>query len=247
MSKLCNGCNIEKPLSDFSFRLSGKGAGKPRSRCKACEIKASREHYWRNPEYHRAYSRQWAKEHPEQVRNQHKDWRTKNAARKAETAKKWFADNADRNRENKRRWNRANPERCSQHKRKQKANNPNYAFAADMRATITTQLSVQGAKKSARGNRLLGCPLADFKRHIELLFWPGMSWNNRAEWCLDHVRPCNSFDLLQPQDQQACFHYSNYQPLWGDDNARKGARLDWTPAESRHVLPMRLLDVEDEF
>lgn len=82
--------------------------------------------------------------------------------------------------------------------------------------------------------------MATFYAHIESLFWPGMSWRNQGRWHLDHIKPCASFNLNDPAQQAACFHWSNWQPLWADDNLIKSDRLDWHPAESKHSLPSRL-------
>jgi len=54
-----------------------------------------------------------------------------------------------------------------------------------------------------------------------------MTRENHGKWHLDHVRPCASFDLTKPEEQEKCFHYSNYQPLWAEQNLSKGAKLDY--------------------
>lgn len=73
---------------------------------------------------------------------------------------------------------------------------------------------------------MLGCTLDQFKRHIENLWLDGMSWENYGKlgWHLDHIIPCASFDLTDPQQQKKCFHYSNIQPLWAIDNWSKGCK-----------------------
>ena len=48
-----------------------------------------------------------------------------------------------------------------------------------------------------------------------------MSWNNYGKWHVDHIRPCIDFDLSKPEEQQKCFHYTNLQPLWAEENMRK--------------------------
>ena len=80
------------------------------------------------------------------------------------------------------------------------------------------------ATKAAKTDELLGCSRHEFMQHLETLFLPGMSWDNRAKWHIDHIRPCASFDLTDPAQQRLCFHYTNLQPLWAADNLRKGAR-----------------------
>lgn len=36
-TKHCNGCDQDKPLSEFNYRYTGRKAGKPRSHCRECE------------------------------------------------------------------------------------------------------------------------------------------------------------------------------------------------------------------
>ena len=36
-----------------------------------------------------------------------------------------------------------------------------------------------------------------------------------------HIEPCVNFDLSIPEEQTACFHYTNLQPLWAKENLRK--------------------------
>jgi hypothetical protein len=73
---------------------------------------------------------------------------------------------------------------------------------------------------------LVGCTMEEFRRHIESLWLPGMSWENygRRGWHIDHRKACARFDLTDPEQQRACFHFSNTQPLWAWDNLSKGAR-----------------------
>ena len=78
---------------------------------------------------------------------------------------------------------------------------------------------------------LLGCTIPEFKVHIEKQFTNGMSWDNHGRkkslmvWEIDHIRPCSSFDLTKAEDQRACWHYTNLQPLWKLDNLSKGSKF----------------------
>jgi GTP cyclohydrolase I len=74
--------------------------------------------------------------------------------------------------------------------------------------------------------KLLGCTIEEFKKHIERQFQPGMSWANQGEWHFDHIIPCSKFDLTDEAQANACFHYTNYQPLWGVDNIKKGNKVE---------------------
>jgi hypothetical protein len=87
-----------------------------------------------------------------------------------------------------------------------------------------------GNVKSSPTFSLLAVDLTEFRIYIQGQFSPGMTWENHGEvWHLDHVIPCASFDLSDPEQQRICFHWSNYQPLFALDNLRKGARLENAP------------------
>ncbi len=99
---------------------------------------------------------------------------------------------------------------------------------------IREALRKQSLKKAKRAASYLGCSLDEFISHIESKFEKGMTWKNYGfdGWHLDHLRPCASFDLTKPEEVHACFHYTNYQPLWASKNVKKGSR--WNGKHWRH-------------
>lgn len=115
--------------------------------------------------------------------------------------------------------------------------NPTYRLVHNLRAR--TKYAIKQGVKSAGTLKLLGCTGAECMDYLEKLFWPGMTRQNygRNGWAVDHIIPVNSFDKTDPNWQFKCFHYTNLQPLWEDDNKSKDDRLDWTPTESKHELP----------
>jgi hypothetical protein len=75
---------------------------------------------------------------------------------------------------------------------------------------------------NARGTfSAVGCSADELRAHIEKQFTPGMTWANYGEWHVDHIRPCASFDLSDPEQFAACFNWSNLQPLWAAENLSK--------------------------
>jgi hypothetical protein len=69
--------------------------------------------------------------------------------------------------------------------------------------------------------KLIGCNIEQLKQHLQNQFKLGMSWDNHGKWHIDHIRPCASFDLSKPEEQRKCFHYTNLQPLWAEENISK--------------------------
>ena len=81
--------------------------------------------------------------------------------------------------------------------------------------------AIKGKSKSKHTIELLGCSVEELKIHLEKQFVKDMNWQNYGQWHIDHIKPCSSFDLTDPEQQKLCFHYSNLQPLWAKDNIKK--------------------------
>lgn len=92
-----------------------------------------------------------------------------------------------------------------------------------------------GGLKSNNTQKLLGCSYEDARKHIESKWLPNMSWENygsyifgeKMTWHIDHIIPCDAFDLTKEGQQKKCFHHTNLQPLWATDNISKGKNLNW--------------------
>jgi len=114
-------------------------------------------------------------------------------------------------------------ERLSTEEKLRRKTDSSYALKKNMRARVYFLLKGYQKSKSTLG--LLGCAdIEQLKTHLERQFTDGMSWENYGQWHVDHIRPCAAFDLSKAEEQQKCFHYTNLQPLWAEDNLSKGAK-----------------------
>ncbi len=86
--------------------------------------------------------------------------------------------------------------------------------------------ALDGRRKPCHTFEAVGCTVAELKTHLESQFKPGMSWDNRSEWHVDHIRPLASFDLTDPAQFKQAWHYSNLQPLWEAENLSKGCKYE---------------------
>lgn len=97
------------------------------------------------------------------------------------------------------------------------------AIRRDIRRMLNRLLNgkFQLAKDKHRDN--LGCSISYYKTYLESKFQEGMTWENYGVcgWHIDHIIPCTAFDLTDPEQIKKCFHYTNTQPLWAKDNAKK--------------------------
>ena len=126
--------------------------------------------------------------------------------------------------ETNRRWREAHPEEARVYKREYLANRRETDVLFKLKELLRSRLrnALQGKKKSDRAMNLVGCSPDDLKSHLESTFQEGMTWDNQGDWHIDHILPCVAFDLEDPVEQGACFHYRNLQALWKADNSRKG-------------------------
>ena len=113
-----------------------------------------------------------------------------------------------------------------------KASDPLFRLKCYVRTRTWNALRAGGYSKKSSTAVILGCTFEEVKAHLEKQFWPGMTWENSSEWHVDHIIPLASAKT-EGETLRLC-HFSNLQPLWGDDNLSKNDRLDWTPAESQH-------------
>jgi len=85
--------------------------------------------------------------------------------------------------------------------------------------------AMNGTYKPKRTMELLGCSRKQLKKHLSAQFTEGMTPENYGEWHMDHIIPVSSFDHHDPEQVAICWHYTNLQPLWAEDNLRKSDKL----------------------
>jgi len=103
-----------------------------------------------------------------------------------------------------------------------------FKILKNLRNRIQMAILSQSSIKAYKSIELLGCTGKEAAEHLESLFQEGMTWNNYGKfgWHIDHIKPCTSFDLTNPEEQKECFHYTNLQPLWAEENFKKGSKYE---------------------
>jgi len=113
--------------------------------------------------------------------------------------------------------------------------NPQTTVARLLRGRIAHAIRNANTIKSKKTTTLLGCTIIELMDHLESLFDDKMTWDNRGfyGWHIDHIIPCASFDLTDPQQQLECFNYTNLQPLWCTDNWKKRDKLNHNNSQTK--------------
>jgi hypothetical protein len=115
-----------------------------------------------------------------------------------------------------------NGTRAKAYVKRRKAVDPGFKALLALRSRA--RVAMFGAKKVSTTAELLGVCREGLRVWLEIQFAPGMTWQNYGQWHIDRVKPCCSFDLLDPEQQRQCFHYTNLQPLWAADNFAKSGK-----------------------
>jgi len=91
-----------------------------------------------------------------------------------------------------------------------------------VRTRVYTSLK---SDKSKHSIEYLGCPIDEFKEHIEKQFIDGMTWDNHGSvWHIDHIIPLK-YENPTIEEVYERLHYTNTQPLLASENMSKGNRF----------------------
>jgi hypothetical protein len=143
---------------------------------------------------------EWYSKNRERVIKQQTDYANKNKNKVAEYRKSW--------------------------RRNKMSNDDLYRFSVITRCLISNSIRRRGFTKRSKSWVILGCTWKEFHLHIERQFQPGMTWENRSLWHIDHRIPLATAE--SEHDIIRLNHFTNLQPLWAEDNLRKGAKLEFS-------------------
>jgi len=112
-------------------------------------------------------------------------------------------------------------ERAKKYIKERSEKDLNFKILTRLRSRLYHAVHSQKTIKEESAIKILGCSTEELISYLESKFSKGMTLDNYGDWHIDHIKPCASFDLTDPKQQRACFHYSNLQPLWAQDNQIK--------------------------
>lgn len=221
LMKQCTKCNEVKELTEFHKAKACKGGY--HTICRSCSS---------------AYAKQYREKNKELVKRRKSEYYQKNRDEIKEKSRKNYQENREDRRKKQniyreknkdkinkvdRAWQKANRKKINKHKRDRYANDPAYRTLRLLSKRLYKVLS--GNPKRESTMELIGCDRDHLIFHLESQFTDDMSWENQGEWHIDHIQPCASFDQTDLEQRRICWHYTNLQPLWAEDNLRKRDRF----------------------
>jgi len=218
-TKKCNKCNIKKEITEFY---------KGRNSCKICKCKYERQYALKNQNIIRENKKKYREKYKEILIQKKKIWYQDNIEQVAQSHKIWYIKNIDKKKEYETVYQKENKDKITIYRKKylkeKMANDLNFKLKKNLRNRLT--IALKNNQKTGSAVKDLGCSIEELKNHLENLFQEGMSWDNRSEWHIDHIKPLASFDLNNRVELLKACHYTNLQPLWAKDNLIKGAKYE---------------------
>lgn len=201
--KTCSKCCKEKDIICFGKAKSNKDG--LNGRCKECV-----------GIYQSSYRNEYYLKNKEELNKAHKEYYLLNKDKMDKYYKLYREQNKEQSRINYKEYYLKNKNKINKYKQDYLNNNIDVKIKHRLRCRISMAMRSKDANKCTSSSKLLGCSIHEFKKYLEGKFTKGMNWENYGKngWHIDHVIPCDSFDLTIPDQQKKCFHYSNLQPLW---------------------------------
>jgi hypothetical protein len=211
-TKICLKCGIDKELTCFYSRKDRKNGA--RSSCKECEKKLNKEYILKNPNKRKETNKKCYDNH---YKNNKEYYTKRNEL--------FYLNNPLYFKESNKKFKDKNPEYKKKYEREKRKKSPLYKLELNMRKRLWEILKSKKILKKDRTFIMVGESFSFLKEYLEKKFLDGMSWENYGEWHVDHIIPLCSVNT--EEELKKLFHYTNLQPLWANDNIKKGKKILW--------------------
>ena len=201
--KICSKCKIEKDVCEFNKKLiSNKGIQYYKSWCKNCQSEEDKSKRLLNPEKYKIWYDKTRKE-----RNEHRS--------------EYYQHNKEKILIQNKKYKGVN----SVNRKKKYDKDILFKLRHRLSCRLREVLKFKTLIKNKTHNEVMGCSSEFLKEYLEKQFTEKMSWENHGfyGWHIDHIVPLSSAKT-EEEVYKLC-HYTNLQPLWAEDNLKKGVKI----------------------
>ncbi len=221
-TKICKICNIEKNLLEFHKRKNGLYG--TFTTCKICRKKIAAQLYQENKEKMNLKTKIWVQNNSEKRKEVTKNYRDKNKEKLKISGEEYRKNNKEKEQKRQQIYYQNNKEkvinRNKNYNKIRLTNDGFYRMKTYVRNRINKFLRLTKIYKNNKTFDIVGCSPEFLKEYIEKQFTEGMSWELMGSRIhIDHIIPLSSAKT-EEEVYKLC-HYSNLQPLWGEDNLKK--------------------------
>lgn len=205
-TKICSKCKIEKKVCEFNKEKRNKSGLK--SECKLCQKIIKKTHYNVNKDKILENKKKYYLTNKNILLERAKDYHHKNTNQIKIYRKQYYQNNKNR---------------FNDYYKVKYQINILYRIGKLVRRRIYDYISKNDIKIEKTFN-IIGCSPEFLKKHIENKFTEGMSWGLVGKRIhIDHIIPLASAKTKE-EIYKLC-HYTNLQPLWAEDNLKKGSKI----------------------
>ena len=127
-------------------------------------------------------------------------------------------------------WRERNPKYTQNYVKNRKKTDSLFKLSGGIRRLIGNSFKRSCQGKYKKGNKteyILGCTMEEFIQHLLSQFKPNMTLENHGQgpgkWNMDHIIPISS--AKTEEEIIKLNHYTNFQPLWWEENMAKGKKF----------------------
>ena len=185
-----------------------------------------------NREEIRAKNKAYQKANRKKLKTYNKAYHEANRDKSNARSKAYYEANPDKTKAYSKAYSKANREKINARQKayvKARYNrDPLFRLIRIFRKAVNQGFKSVGLKKDVKSLDCLGCSWEEFQDHIQSQFYDRaetgekMTLKNHglSGWHLDHIVPISS--AKTKEDVIRLSHYTNFQPLWSEDNYEKG-------------------------
>jgi hypothetical protein len=190
--------------------------------------------YWANKNYReknaervQTRKKRWYEENKKRLLHKGQQYQAENKERILKQKKEYYINHKDECRQRMKQYRIKNKKNINKSRVDQRKADPIKKMEHSLKNRLLKVLRESGIKKDIRSRELFGANREFIWNYLESQFKEGMTRENHGAkgWHIDHIKPCSSFNLADPEQQKICFHYTNLQPLWWWENLAKGSKI----------------------
>lgn len=184
-----------------------------------------KEDYIKNKEKIKIKNKEYVLKNKDIIKKRKQEWAFKNKEIIAKKKREKYLLNKEEILLKQKNYRLKNKEKRNQYERQKNIEDHFYKFKNNIRKLISYTFKNNKLNKPSKTEEILGCTVKEFKEYIQSKFTEGMTFNNHNKkgWHLDHIIPISS--AKTEEDIIRLNHYTNFQPLWAEDNLKKGNKI----------------------
>jgi len=163
--------------------------------------------------------------HKEEIKQHRDDWYQNNKEKSNRKSKEYREEHIEKTKQYRLKHKKEFRKYIREYLKKRKEVDINFKIICNLRVRLNK--TIRNNQKRGTTLLLVGCSIEYLRKYLESQFKKGMLWSNYGlyGWHIDHIKPCCQFDMSKPSEQRKCFHYTNLQPLWAEENLRKSDKI----------------------